>query len=238
MIKVDSVRSEIKDGIGYLRISSFNNNTYDELVDNILKLQKKQKGIPGYVLDLRNNPGGILCQAASVADLFLTQGEIYSTRDRNKESRVNAVSGDILNGTPMVVLINEGSASASEIVAGALQDHKRAVVVGVRSFGKGSIQTVRPVSNQTGIRLTTARYYTPSGRSIQAEGIAPDIEIRPAKIEELAAFDRYSEANLSNALKNDNGQTLSKKDEALKFDPKDNKLPGWGAAKSSWCQNR
>ena len=151
-----------------------------------------------------------------MVDVFLDRGEIYSTRDRKNETRVNATEGDITNEAPIVVIINEGSASAAEILAGALQDQKRAVVVGIKSFGKGSIQTVKAVSNTTAIRFTSARYYTPSGRSIQAEGIVPDIEIRQAKVEEFDAIDKYSEATLNRALKNDDGQTGDKKEKKAK----------------------
>ncbi len=141
------------------------------------------------MLDLRNNPGGLLDQAISVSDSFLDKGEIVSTRGRKPEDgqRYNAKSGDLAKGKPMVVLINGGSASASEIVAGALQDHHRAIVLGTQSFGKGSVQTIIPLPGHGAMRLTTARYYTPSGRSIQALGISPDIEVQPAKVEEIAA---------------------------------------------------
>ena len=175
-------------------------------------------------MDLRNNPGGLLDQAVSVTDLFLDEGEIVSTRPRRPEEiqRYSATKGDIIKDIPIVVLINEGSASAAEIVAGALQDHKRAVVVGTRSFGKGSVQTVIPVSSGIGaIRLTTARYYTPSGRSIQAKGIEPDIVIPPAHVEYYAGrFDDFAEASLPNALAK---QDEDKKDAAKDKDKKDKK---------------
>ncbi len=208
-IKIQSVKSEIKaDDVAYIRISSFSEEVDKNIKDALAKMQKDTKNqIKGVVLDVRNNPGGLLDQAVAVADLFLNEGEIVSTRSRNEEDTIkyNATKGDIINGLPIVVLINDGSASASEIVAGALQDHKRAIVMGQKSFGKGSVQSVIPFSKYGAIRLTTARYYTPSGRSIQAKGIEPDIEVKPAKIEEydLDGF-TISEAELKNALKNDN----------------------------------
>jgi carboxyl-terminal processing protease len=164
--------------------------------------------LTGYVLDLRNNPGGLLDQAISVSDAFLDKGEIVSTRGRKAEDgqRYNAKAGDLAKGKPMVVLINGGSASASEIVAGALQDHRRAIVLGTQSFGKGSVQTIIPMPGHGAMRLTTARYYTPSGRSIQALGIKPDIEVQPAKLEEIQQAARRREADLRGALKNDTTQ--------------------------------
>lgn len=162
---------------------------------------------------MRNNPGGLLDQAVAVSDLFLDKGEIVSTRSRNEEDTIkyNATKGDVAEGLPIVVLINDGSASASEILAGALQDHKRAIIMGEKSFGKGSVQSVIPFAKYGAIRLTTARYYTPSGRSIQAKGIEPDIEVKPAKVE-LLNFDglTISEAELKNALKNDNVEPAAK----------------------------
>jgi carboxyl-terminal processing protease len=173
---------------------------------------KKQGGdkIKGYVLDLRNNPGGLLDQAISVSDSFLDKGEIVSTRGRNESDthRDNATAGDLLDGKPMVVLINGGSASASEIVAGALQDHRRALLVGTPSFGKGSVQTVIPLPGHGAMRLTTARYYTPSGRSIQAKGIEPDIAIEQAHIEEIDSSMRLRESNLRKALDNGDGENI------------------------------
>ena len=157
------------------------------------------------MIDVRNNPGGLLDQAVNVSDLFLDQGEIVSTRSRNEEDtiRYSAKKGDIAANLPMVVLVNDGSASASEIVAGALQDHKRAIILGEKSFGKGSVQTVVPLGKYGAMRLTTARYYTPSGRSIQAKGIEPDVVVHPAKVEEIESNFGLSEAEYSNALKND-----------------------------------
>lgn len=178
IIKIRSVRDRAEDDVAYVRITSFNEQTQIGLEKSIAKL-KKQIGprLKGYVIDLRNNPGGLLDQAISVSDAFLERGEIVRTRGRNKADtqRHNARAGDITDGKPIVVLINGGSASASEIVAGALQDHKRATIVGTRSFGKGSVQTIIPLGGEGGaMRLTTARYYTPLGRSIQAKGIDPD----------------------------------------------------------------
>ena len=158
----------------------------------------------GIVLDLRNNPGGLLDQAVGVSDLFLDKGEIVSTRSRRAEDtqRFNARPGDVANGLPMVVLVNGGSASASEIVAGALQDHGRAIILGTKSFGKGSVQTIIPLTGHGAMKLTTARYYTPSGRSIQAVGIEPDIVVEQARIETIAAPQRQREADLRGALEN------------------------------------
>src|SRR5580692_1666849 len=186
-IKIQSVRSHMEgDTIGYVRITSFTEQT-DVGLNNALKNLKQQAGnkLIGVVLDLRNNPGGLLDQAVAVSDAFLDKGEIVSTRGRRADDaqRYNAHSGDISGGLPIVVLINGGSASASEIVAGALQDHHRAILLGTRSFGKGSVQTIIPLPGHGAMRLTTARYYTPSGRSIQAKGIDPDIVVEAAKIE-------------------------------------------------------
>lgn len=225
VVKIRSIRSEDKGNVGYIRISSFSETTTDDVKKAVEKAQKEHKdNLAGFVLDLRNNPGGLLDQAVSVTDLFLDEGEIVSTRPRRPEEiqRYSATKGDIIKDIPIVVLINEGSASAAEIVAGALQDHKRAVVVGTRSFGKGSVQTVIPVSSGIGaIRLTTARYYTPSGRSIQAKGIEPDIVIPPAHVEYYAGrFDDFAEASLPNALAK---QDEDKKDAAKNKDKKDKK---------------
>jgi carboxyl-terminal processing protease len=186
-IKIQSVHSHLENGnVGYVRISSFNEQT-DVGLNAAMKSLKQQSSnkLVGVILDLRNNPGGLLDQAVAVSDAFLDKGEIVSTRGRRAEDaqRYDARSGDIANGLPVVVLINGGSASASEIVAGALQDHHRAILAGTRSFGKGSVQTIIPLPGHGAMRLTTARYYTPSGRSIQAKGIEPDIQIEAAKIE-------------------------------------------------------
>ena len=186
-IKIQSVRSHLEaDNIGYVRITTFNEQT-DVGLNNAMKNLKQQAGnkLLGVILDLRNNPGGLLDQAVAVSDAFLDKGEIVSTRGRRSEDaqRYNARPGDIAAGLPLAVLINGGSASASEIVAGALQDHHRAILLGTRSFGKGSVQTIIPLPGHGAMRLTTARYYTPSGRSIQAKGIDPDIIVEAAKIE-------------------------------------------------------
>src|SRR5712691_143486 len=192
-IKIQSVRSHLEgDNIGYIRVTTFNEQT-DVGLNNAMKNLKQQAGskLQGVILDLRNNPGGLLDQAVAVSDAFLDKGEIVSTRGRRSEDaqRYNARQGDIAGGLPMVVLINGGSASASEIVAGALQDHHRAILLGTRSFGKGSVQTIIPLLGHGAMRLTTARYYTPSGRSIQAKGIDPDIVVEAAKIEHPPAND-------------------------------------------------
>jgi carboxyl-terminal processing protease len=186
-IKIQSVRSHLEgDNIGYIRITSFNEQT-DVGLNNVMKNLKQQAGnkLLGVILDLRNNPGGLLDQAVAVSDAFIDKGEIVSTRGRRAEDaqRYNARPGDIAAGLPIAVLINGGSASASEIVAGALQDHHRAILLGTKSFGKGSVQTIIPLPGHGAMRLTTARYYTPSGRSIQAKGIDPDIVVEAAKIE-------------------------------------------------------
>jgi carboxyl-terminal processing protease len=207
VIRIKSVRARMEGKVGYVRISSFNEQTQEALVQAVDDL-KREAGLElqGIVLDLRNNPGGLLSQAVGVTDAFLDKGEIVSTRSRRSEEtqRFNARAGDIANDLPIVVLINGGSASASEIVAGALQDHRRAIVLGTKSFGKGSVQTIIPLTGYGAIRLTTARYYTPSGRSIQAKGIEPDIEVNQAKIEDLEQMARRSEADLRRALDNDN----------------------------------
>jgi carboxyl-terminal processing protease len=207
-IKVQSVRSRIEGNLAYIRITAFNEQTQGGLNKAIAEIkQKLGEKLGGYVLDMRNNPGGLLDQAISVADSFLPQGEIVSTRGRKNEEgqRYNAKPGDLADGLPMVVLINGGSASAAEIVAGALQDHKRAIVLGQQSFGKGSVQTIVPLSGHGAMRLTTARYYTPSGKSIQAKGITPDIEVLPSKIETIASASGVPsrrEADLRGALRN------------------------------------
>jgi len=206
VVKIQSVRSQIYGSdIGYVRISSFNEQT-DSGLQAAMKSLRDKAGtkLVGLVLDLRNNPGGLLDQAIAVSDDFLDKGEIVSTRGRRSEEaqRYDAKPGDITSGLPMVVLINGGSASASEIVAGALKDHHRAILLGTRSFGKGSVQTIIQLPGHGAIRLTTARYYTPSGRSIQGEGIQPDIAVEPAKIEKIAEGQIQHEADLRGALKN------------------------------------
>ncbi|MGB1045871.1 MAG: S41 family peptidase [Candidatus Puniceispirillaceae bacterium] len=201
-IKIRSVRSEVFDDIGYLRITTFSEQTSPGLNDAVEKIFAEHGDkVKGFVLDLRNNPGGLLNEAIAVTDAFLEAGEIVSTRGRDAEnaSRAYAKPGDIARGLPLVVLINSGSASASEIVAGALKDHQRAVLLGTRSFGKGSVQSVIPVSGTGAMRLTTARYYTPSGVSIQATGITPNIEVALARIEKLEGGITREE-NLKGAL--------------------------------------
>ncbi len=212
-IKIRSVKSEVLNNIGYLRITSFNEQTESGLLDAINKIEKENQ-IKGYVLDVRSNPGGLLTQAVKVTDIFLERGEIVSTRGRNKKDirRYRAKKSDRTNGKPLVVIIDGGSASASEIVAGALQDHKRAIIIGTQSFGKGSVQTIIPfqVSNSdnlTGIRLTTARYYTPSGESIQGKGIVPDIIIEQGEFESFN-YRRFSESDLKDSLDKDNEEDL------------------------------
>jgi carboxyl-terminal processing protease len=207
VVKIQSVKSQLEgDDVGYIRITSFNEQADAGVKDAIKTLEAKAgPKLSGIVLDLRNNPGGLLDQAVAVSNDFLSQGEIVSTRGRHPEDaqRYNAQPpGDLTNGLPMVVLINGGSASASEIVAGALQDHHRAVLLGTRSFGKGSVQTIIQLPGHGAMRLTTARYYTPSGRSIQAKGIDPDIVVEPAKIERVAQGEVMHEADLRGALKN------------------------------------
>jgi carboxyl-terminal processing protease len=205
LIKVVSVRSKmLEPGYGYIRIAQFQSDTGNEFTKAIDKLKKSAKPLKGLVLDLRNNPGGILQSAVAVVDAVLDGGLVVYTEGRvpNSQSRFAAQVGDELNGAPIVVLINGGSASASEIVAGALQDHKRAVIVGIDSFGKGSVQTVLPLSEKRALKLTTARYFTPSGRSIQAQGIKPDIIIEEAKLATVADSSRITEADLNRHLRN------------------------------------
>jgi len=204
IIRVESVRHRVEEGgIGYIRVTSFTERTDEGVADALEDIEAELgEDLIGYVLDLRNNPGGLLDQAVAVADTFLDQGEIVSTRSRieGNAQRYNARSGDLTNGLPIVVLINGGSASASEIVAGALQDHQRGIVMGTPSFGKGSVQTIMPISGQGAIRLTTARYYTPAGTSIQIKGITPDIEVQQANIELLEDGDGRREADLRGRL--------------------------------------
>ena len=208
IIRIETVKARAEgEDIGYLRVTAFSEKTSSGLKKEIEKIKKKQgENLKGYVLDLRNNPGGLLDQAIEVSDIFLEKGEIVSTKGRVQESakRFIATKGDLTDGKPVVVLINGGSASAAEIVSGALQDHKRAIVMGTKSFGKGSVQTVIPLTGHGAMRLTTSRYYTPSGRSIQAEGIVPDIEVKQAKIEYITPS-KYarSEAELKGHISND-----------------------------------
>ena len=233
-INIQSVKNEIYDDIGYLRITSFTEQTEDNLIESIKKIKNElnQKD-KGYILDLRSNPGGLLSQAVKVTDIFLKRGEIVSTRERDKKNiiRYRAKNGDMIDNKPLVVIINNGSASASEIVAGALQDHRRAIVIGTQSFGKGSVQTIIPFKKSnsksiTGIRLTTARYYTPSGISIQGKGIVPDIIVEQGTFESFN-YKRYSESDLKDSLdkkennktnKNTDKEALSQKEERLAKD--------------------
>ncbi|OFX08433.1 MAG: peptidase S41 [Alphaproteobacteria bacterium RIFOXYD12_FULL_60_8] len=208
IITVKSVRANPMGDVGYVRISKFSEQTTTELEDAMRKPETAAGGkVSGWVVDLRNNPGGLLSQAVGVSDSFLDQGEIVSTRPRDKNAieRFNARPGDLAKGKPVVVLINEGSASASEVVAGALQDHRLAVIMGTRSYGKGSVQTVLPLKGQAALRMTTSRYYTPSGRSIQAKGIEPDLVVEQAKIQPVVQNGHIlKEADRANALKNEN----------------------------------
>ena len=226
-IKVKSVKNEIKnDDILYVRISAFNEDIDKDIIKAFNDADKKLKNkLSGLVIDVRNNPGGLLDQAVKVSDLFLEQGEIVSTRSRNEEDTIkySATAGDIARGLPIVVMINEGSASASEIMAGALQDHHRAIILGQKSFGKGSVQTVIPLRNKGAMRITTARYYTPSGRSIQAKGIEPDVDVKQAKLEEIKSYGlNLSEADLKGALKNE--QITDKKDANAKKEGEEDDL--------------
>jgi carboxyl-terminal processing protease len=207
VIKIQVIKSHLEGDVGYIRISSFNEQTDSGLRKAYEKLKSDAGGkLRALVIDLRNNPGGLLDQAVAVSDDFIRDGEIVSTRARHPEDsqRWNAKDGDMTNGMPMVVLINGGSASASEIVAGALQDHRRAILLGTRSFGKGSVQTVIPLPGNGAIRLTTARYYTPSGRSIQGLGIVPDVPVQETRTEE-PHFGPEREADLNKALRNTGG---------------------------------
>ena len=206
VIKIRSVRNRAEESVGYIRISTFNQQTMPGLEASMEKIREEiGEEIEGFVLDLRNNPGGLLDQAIAVSDAFIDQGEIVSTRGRESEDsqRFNAKPGDLADGLPIVVLINGGSASASEIVAGALQDHNRAIIMGTRSFGKGSVQTIIPLGGHGAMRLTTARYYTPSGGSIQAKGIEPDLVVEQASIETASAGPQRREADLRRALENE-----------------------------------
>jgi carboxyl-terminal processing protease len=226
-IRVQSVKSrDLEDGYGYIRISQFQERTAVDMRKAITKLKKESKGkLKGLILDLRNNPGGLLDAAVDVADTFLTSGTIVSVRGRNKENDVvhTATPNDMLKGAPMIVLVNGGSASASEIVSGALQDDKRAIIMGTKTFGKGSVQTVVPLGNDTAIKLTTARYYTPSGRSIQAEGIEPDIkldDLKVAEVKQQQGTGPIKEADLEGHLINDKdkGKTVKKDDKKERID--------------------
>jgi len=228
IITIRSVRSNLHDDIGYVRITSFNEQAFRGLEKAIKgfdkELKKNDKKLRGLVLDLRNNPGGLLDQAIAVSDAFMTHGEVVSIRSEqhpDAAQRFNARPGDLTGGLPVVVLINGGSASASEIVAGALQDHGRAILMGTKSFGKGSVQTISPLGEYGAMRMTTARYYTPSGRSIQSVGISPDINVPQSKIESLEPESQRRERDLRGALDKENGQKTDKKADK-KADPKAN----------------
>ncbi|TAJ38503.1 MAG: PDZ domain-containing protein [Reyranella sp.] len=219
-IKVKSVRYRLEGGdIGYIRVTSFTEQSTSGVLDAVEKLKKEAGGkLKGFILDLRNNPGGLLDQAIAMSDAFLDKGEIVSVKARKSEDvqRWNAKPGDVAGGLPIVVLVNGGSASASEIVAGALQDHKRAIILGTRTFGKGSVQTIMQVTGGGAIRLTTALYFTPSGRSIQKEGIKPDIDVEQAKIEAIQQRSSFREENLRRSITNPNDKPGDAKPEAAK----------------------
>ncbi|PLX60765.1 S41 family peptidase [Sedimenticola selenatireducens] len=225
IIKVASVKGRmLEEGFAYVRLSHFQARTTDDMLKKISQLKAESKdGIRGLVLDLRNNPGGILNGAVSISDAFLTDGIVVYTQGRNEESRLdfNAAPDDVLDGAPIVVLVNGGSASASEIVAGALQDHRRAIIMGSQTFGKGSVQTIIPVSKTAAVKLTTARYFTPSGRSIQGEGIKPDIVLSDAKLtrNETDESTRIKEADLAGHLENGNGNAAPEADPARHTPP-------------------
>lgn len=227
IITIKSVKYNREGEIGYIRITSFNEQTADLLDDAIMDLTKQigASRLRGFIVDLRNNPGGLLDQAISVSDEFMDGGEIVSTRGRHPEDtqRYNARSGDVTSGRPVIVLLNGGSASASEIVAGALQDHRRATILGTRSFGKGSVQTIIPLGSDGALRLTTARYYTPSGRSIQAKGIDPDIVVNQTPPEERKTSTKTGESALPGHLAAEEGDEVAGSDSFVPKDKKDDK---------------
>ena len=238
IIKVEAVRGDLMGDIAYIRMTAFSEQTESGLIKTLNKIKDKAKAgsqpVKGVVLDLRNNPGGLLDQAIRVSDDFLDQGEIVSTRGRKPDdmTRFNAKPGDIINKLPMVVIINAGSASAAEIVAGALQDNHRAIIVGTKSFGKGSVQTVMPLGSSGAMKITTARYFTPSGRSIQAVGIEPDIFVPAGKLELFDDGGQIHEADMRGALANPNQKNsgdkspnspASKPDKSDKSDKSDKK---------------
>ena len=214
IIKVQSVKHRLIDDIGVLRISTFNEQTTPGLKKIIEELESSDNPPIGYVLDLRNNPGGLLTESISVSDIFLEQGEIVSIRGREKKDVkvYSAKKGDLINKKPLIVLINEGSASASEIVAGALQDHDRAVIMGIKSFGKGSVQTIVPIDSGA-IRLTIAKYYTPSGDSIQAVGIEPDIIVPRAELNIIDDYFTFRESDYKDALENETNEGLEEEED-------------------------
>jgi carboxyl-terminal processing protease len=229
-ITIQAVRSRAEGNVAYIRISSFSEQTYDGLKDAIDKLKTEigPDKIQGYIIDLRNNPGGLLDQSIAVSDAFLNHGEIVSTRSRRADEtqRFNAHSGDLTDGRPVIMLINGGSASASEIVSGALQDHRRATLIGTQSFGKGSVQTIVPLGGNGALRLTTARYYTPSGRSIQAKGIEPDIVVEqplPPELADQVVNMPRGEASLKGHLTQDGKPEMKGSSAYVPPDPKDDK---------------
>jgi len=223
IIRVKSVKSRTLDeGYGYIRITSFQSKTGESLLQELENLKEESEGgLKGLVLDLRNNPGGVLSAAVDVSDAFLTKGLIVYTEGRDQDSRLkfSATPNDAINNAPIIVLVNGGSASASEIVAGALQDHKRAIIMGEKTFGKGSVQTILPMNSNAALKLTTARYYTPLGRSIQAEGIVPHIELEPLRVSKVnSGLKRIKEADLAGHLENGNAESNGKD---KKEDPSD-----------------
>lgn len=227
IITIKSVRYEREGDIGYIRVTSFNEQTSDLLDDAVVNLTKQigPAKLRGFIIDLRNNPGGLLDQAIAVSDEFMDGGEIVSTRGRHADDtqRYNARRGDVTSGKPIIVLLNGGSASASEIVAGALQDHRRATILGTRSFGKGSVQTIIPLGSDGALRLTTARYYTPSGRSIQAKGIDPDIVVTQTPPEDKKRPSGIGESSLPGHLSADDGDEMAGSDNFVPADKKDDK---------------
>lgn len=227
VIRIQSVRSRVEGNVGYLRITTFNEKTDVGVKREIAELREELGDrMIGLVLDLRRNPGGLLDQAIKVSDAFLERGEIVSTRgkDKNDAQRFNAKPGDVINGLPIVVLINGGSASASEIVAGALQDHRRAVIMGAQSFGKGSVQTIMAIPGHGALRLTTAAYFTPSGRSIQKTGVTPDIAVQQARIETTDQLARVREEDLRNARDGDKADPEAATTDVSNETPTDHQL--------------
>ncbi len=228
IIKVAATSSELYDNIGYVRIKKFSSKTSIQVQKEVESLMAKNNKLSGIILDLRNNPGGLLDEAVKVSDLFLDKGEIVSIRGREAENmeRFSAKAGDITNNMPIVILINSGSASASEIVAAALQDHGRAIIMGTKSFGKGSVQTIMPLPNEAAMKLTTALYYTPSGKKVQADGVTPDIIVKPASLK-AAENDTFmsSERSLKGHLKNDTNQDAGTVQKYMKDENKDEMEP-------------
>jgi len=226
VIKIKSVKYRLLEpGFGYVRVTQFQANSPKNMVSAIAKVKAKNRGkLKGMILDLRNNPGGVLPAAVSISDAFITSGLIVYTEGRSADAKLkySATPSDILDGIPLVVLVNGGSASASEIVAGALQDHKRAIILGTKTFGKGSVQTILPMSGGTALKLTTARYYTPKGRSIQEVGIVPDIIVEEAKVTKANNGTRIREEDLTGHLQNENKNNNSAKKSKKKKNQKEN----------------